>query len=398
LNNRKQNRWKILLLPLLLFSLFLGGCSSEMSLLDDETEETEGSEENNTEEGDDSQETQLSEAEALAYAYSHISEEEQQAYQEMLDCIESYEESVTLTTQDEDVMDHAFSALMSDRGDIFYVDGYSYVEYTDTDGELLSLDFEPNYSMTSEEKSTYEDSISEVINSDYLSKITDDMTDYEKALTIFETMIEEVSYQEDAEQNQNIISTFLYGQTVCQGYASAYQYLMNQLGIPSFIVSGKASGTAHAWNMIYLDGNWYNVDVTWGNASYSLDGQETAESQNYANYAYFCISNELLYQTHEVEMSFELPQTPSNHDNYYVHEGLYFTELDTAAIDQILSQAYSDQSSCSIMLDDEETFQEVFDYYITEENITEPCPEITTISYIQDPDCHVLIFDLSGQE
>lgn len=410
MKNKKQSRWSLLLLPILLLSFFLSGCSPEVPFLDriaegiaaqdgDETEKKDGTENESTGEGEaeSSREAQLSEEEALAYAYSHISEEEQLAYRQILGCVEAYEESVTLTTQDKNVMEDAFLALMSDRGDLFYVSGYSYVEYTNADGALLSLEFKPTYSMTLEEKNAYEASIQEIVNSEYLSKITDDMTDYEKALTIFETMIEEVSYQEGAEQNQNIISTFLYGQTVCQGYASGYQYLMKQLGIPSFIVTGRASGASHAWNMIYLDGNWYNVDVTWGNASYSLDGQETDEKQNYVNYAYFGISNELLNQTHEAEMNFELPDTPSNEDCYYVHEGLYFTELDTGSIDQILSQAYSEQSSCSIMLDDEETFQSVLNYYITEQKITGPCPGIRTIRYIQDPICHVLIFNLSRQ-
>lgn len=410
MKNKKQSRGRLLLLPILLFCLFLSGCSLELSFLDriaeeiaargsDETGNTEALETESAEESEaeGSSEAQLSQEDALAYAYSHISEEEQLAYRQILGCIEAYEESVTLTSTDKDVMENAFLALMSDRGDLFYVSGYSYVEYTNADGELLSLEFKPTYSMTSEEKSAYEASINEIVNSDYLSKITDDMTDYEKALTVFETMIEEVSYQEGAEQNQNIISTFLYGQTVCQGYASGYQYLMKLLGIPSFIVTGRASGTSHAWNMIYLDGNWYNVDVTWGNASYSLEGEETGEKQNYVNHAYFGISNELLNQTHEAEMNFELPQTLSNVDSYYVHEGLYFTELDTDAIDQILSQAYSEQSNCSIMLDDEETFQNVLNYYITEQNITGPCPGIRTIRYIQDPVCHVLFFNLSNQ-
>ncbi len=405
MKNKKQSRRRLLLLPALLFCLFLSGCSFEIPFLDriaeqiaeksgSETEEsskeTKDSGENR-EEG--SEEAQLSEADALAYGYSHISEEAQLAYRQILGCIENNQESVTLTTLDKDIMEQAFLALTSDRGDLFYVSGYSYVEYTNTDGELLSLEFKPNYTMSSEERTAYEASINEIVNSLYLSKITDEMTDYEKALTLFETMIEEVSYREGAEQNQNIISTFLYEETVCQGYASGYQYLMRLLGISSFIVTGTASGSSHAWNMIYLDGNWYNVDVTWGNASYSLDGQEENEKQNYVNYAYFCISNELLNQTHEADMTFELPQTLSNEDSYYVHEGLYFTELDTAAIDQILSQAYSNQSSCSIMLNNEESFQEVLQYYITEQKITGPCPGITSIKYIQDPICHVLIFN-----
>lgn len=394
-----------MLLPLLLLlCLLLSGCSSPLSFLDQlawelagesssDGEETTGEGQTEEREGTEGEEGAEAEVDGMSYGYAHISEEAQLVYRQILACIESYEESVEVSTKDADLLEEAYRALMSDRGDLFYVNSYSYVQYTNAKDEILSLEFKPAYTMSEGEKEAYQSSIDEIVSSTYLSRISEEMTDYEKALTMFEALIENVSYQKGAEQNQNIISSFVYGQTVCQGYASAYQYLMQLLGIPSFIVTGTASGSSHAWNMIFLDGNWYNVDVTWGNASYSLDGQgEGQEIDNYVNYAYFCIGNALLNQTHEAEQIYELPETSSDQDSYYVHEGLYFTGLDVNAMDQILAQAYSEQRSCSMMMADEESYQEVLDFYITKQNITAPCPGITSIKYIQDPVCHVLIF------
>lgn len=394
-----------MLLPLLLLlCLLLSGCSSPLSFLDQlawelagesssDGEETTGEGQTEEREGTEGKEGAEAEVDGMSYGYAHISEEAQLVYRQILACIESYEESVEVSTKDADILEEAYRALMSDRGDLFYVNSYSYVQYTNAKDEILSLEFKPAYTMSEGEKEAYQSSIDEIVSSTYLSRISEEMTDYEKALTMFEALIENVSYQKGAEQNQNIISSFVYGQTVCQGYASAYQYLMQLLGIPSFIVTGTASGSSHAWNMIFLDGNWYNVDVTWGNASYSLDGQgEGQETDNYVNYAYFCIGNALLNQTHEAEQIYELPETSSDQDSYYVHEGLYFTGLDVDAMDRILAQAYSEQRSCSMMMADEESYQEVLDFYITRQNITAPCPGITSIKYIQDPVCHVLIF------
>ena len=55
---------------------------------------------------------------------------------------------------------------------------------------------------------------------------------------------------------------------VCQGYAKAFQYLMDALDIPCILVSGTASDAdgnleSHAWNYVQLSGKWYAVDVTW---------------------------------------------------------------------------------------------------------------------------------------
>lgn len=58
---------------------------------------------------------------------------------------------------------------------------------------------------------------------------------------------------------------------VCDGYAQAYQYLLKQVGICAAQVTGDADtpqGTLwgdayHAWNIVELDGEWYEVDCCW---------------------------------------------------------------------------------------------------------------------------------------
>ena len=49
---------------------------------------------------------------------------------------------------------------------------------------------------------------------------------------------------------------------VCDGYAKAYAYALNKLGIPTLTTGGHANGP-HAWNYVYLNESWYFVDLTW---------------------------------------------------------------------------------------------------------------------------------------
>jgi len=49
--------------------------------------------------------------------------------------------------------------------------------------------------------------------------------------------------------------------SVCQGYAEAFFFLMYKLGIDCRIISSEALN--HAWNMVKVDGEWYQIDVTW---------------------------------------------------------------------------------------------------------------------------------------
>ena len=54
-------------------------------------------------------------------------------------------------------------------------------------------------------------------------------SDYEKSKWVYETLINRVDYVADAPDNQNIISVFLNGQTVCQGYSNAANYLFSKI-------------------------------------------------------------------------------------------------------------------------------------------------------------------------
>ena len=69
-------------------------------------------------------------------------------------------------------------------------------------------------------------------------------------------------YVINAPMNQSAYSAIVNKKTVCAGYAAAFTYYMQRLGIPSLIVVGYA-GESHAWNLVKLYGEYYEMDVTW---------------------------------------------------------------------------------------------------------------------------------------
>lgn len=75
-------------------------------------------------------------------------------------------------------------------------------------------------------------------------------------------LLTNINTYEWAYMNQSAYSALVRGRTVCAGYGMAFQYMMQRLGIPSVVLFGYA-GEAHLWNMVYLDGEWYEMDVTW---------------------------------------------------------------------------------------------------------------------------------------
>jgi len=53
------------------------------------------------------------------------------------------------------------------------------------------------------------------------------------------------------------------GKTVCQGYALLAYKMLTQAGLQARIIGGYGSGESHAWNMVRVNNNWYNLDCTW---------------------------------------------------------------------------------------------------------------------------------------
>ena len=62
--------------------------------------------------------------------------------------------------------------------------------------------------------------------------------------------------------------------TVCTGFSYIFKMLLEYIGIESnicigYFKIGKGKKVPHAWNQVNIDGNWYNVDISYGIEHYN---------------------------------------------------------------------------------------------------------------------------------
>jgi hypothetical protein len=109
----------------------------------------------------------------------------------------------------------------------------------------------------------------------------DGKSDRDKVKAIHDYIILNTRYDEpllelDISTYQNHPSFTPYGvyylnTAVCSGYARAFMQLTRLADIPSIMVSSQNMN--HAWNMVYVDGEWLFLDATWNDPIPDREGR-----------------------------------------------------------------------------------------------------------------------------
>lgn len=326
--------------------------------------------------------------------YKKLTQNEQQIYKEILNSLLACETETVLSTTDPEMIDKAFTAVMLDNPEIFYVDGYKYTEFT-RDENVERIEFTGKYLYDNEEIVRRQALIDSKV-SDILSGMPDTEDEYLKVKYLYDTLVTQTEYDIHAADNQNICSVFLNGKSVCQGYAKAMQYLANRAGVECSLVLGNViGGEGHAWNLVSVNDNWYYLDSTWGDAFYLFgeQGQVADVQTSVINYDYLCVTTEQLLLTHNPDMPVELPECVAVTDNYYVREGLYFTGYDEAKLADVFSCAVADgKETVTFKCSDSTVYDEMYRILLDEQKIFEFLDCDGTVAYTDNKEQGIFTF------
>lgn len=320
------------------------------------------------------------------YCYQQLDEEGRRVYDQLVATVDAQEESAVVSTKEEAVLERAFCAMLADYGEFFWISGYQYNTYT-SGQKVIGLKVMPVYTMSREDREAAQQQVDQTVE-EWLANLPADAGDYEKSKYVYETLIRQAEYNENAQNSQNILSVFLDRQTVCQGYAEAAAYLFHRLGIQAAVVTGSAKEEPHAWNLVRLDGEYYFMDVTWGNSNYS---EETDPEDKIINYAYLNVTTEDLRKTHEFGQEIPVPECTAITDNYYRREGCYFEQWDPDAVGSKIREAWdSDATGVSVRFSDSQLYEKAIGYFIDNGNLSRYCRGMHTVYYIEDSQLSVL--------
>lgn len=202
--------------------------------------------------------------------------------------------------------------LFEKRPDLFHVsDSVSFGYYPG--GELLSVQLRYRYTVAE-----YETMLKKVeaAADRLLTGIAGNsaLTDVQKALLLHDRLAVHCEYDRGvlakkaaAANARNIYGALVERSAVCDGYTRTYIYLLGKVGIRSEM--NRSDKLIHSWNIVYIDGKPYHVDVTFDDPSYDMTGRVLHE--------HFLLSSAALYKREHAANDYNTAPNDTRYDNYF---------------------------------------------------------------------------------
>ena len=139
------------------------------------------------------------------------------------------------------------------------------------------------------------------------------LSEVQKALLLHDRLAEVCEYDyNDGDNKFNIYGALVEGKAACYGYAQAYDYLLEQVGMESYLCESKALD--HAWNIIKVSGKYYHVDVTWDDWDWEEGKRGALGSVSHVN---FLRSSTGIYSTGHKARDYDTYPTDTTFDSYF---------------------------------------------------------------------------------
>jgi len=275
-----------------------------------------------------------------SYAYNTLTEKEKKAYDIFEGAAVSLSnkadfEELSLTKEELEKVVYAFD---------LYEPLYSYVSLENCmvrgrNGIVKDVDMAYYYDKSTHSKMTSA-AVSEADK--IIAKVTPKMSDYEVLKLFHDEIIKRCVYDKTAQNRNFMYGVLVEGRATCTGYAKTFQYLCNRVGIENTCVFGNAGGEGHMWNMVKLDGEWYEVDTTWDDTT--LD-----DFDNEIFYEFFLVDTAKMSDRQLFDYNYNKPVAYGKKYYYYNVTGTYaqsIGELKTV-IKNSLKNAIKENKTCA---------------------------------------------------
>lgn len=341
-------------------------------------------------------------APAILWGREQLDEHTRNAYDRMSQAIAAYQEEPLQVAASAEEIKLILEAIRIDHPEYFWFDGKASFVTTSLAGMNLRTECTFTYNLDRTQVQLNHQAVRQYTAACLSAvEVSGAETDYDKILAVYRYLIEHTDY-DLTDTDQSILGVMTRHSGTCAGYARAFQYLMSQLGIPCVLAMGEdADGAPHGWNMVQCEGEWYQMDVTWGDP---LD--ENNAPGDGIQYTYCMITDEEMYRDHTLTGSLPMPECTGTRWHYFRREGLLFETWSAEAYQEAMASAAAQGTEWfSVRFTGEAAYQEACAALFEQEEIWDILrqsgaisPAEETVAYTRKDDQYEISVKLSPAE
>ena len=298
------------------------------------------------------------------YYFNQIPGGLNEIYRELYSRLSNREDEADLYAQVRmDEFQTAYTSVINDHPEFFWLGSNMEMSWSDRTGKVVAYKVTPIVGEA--ERDAMQRQIEEAADQ-CIAGIPGEAGDYEKIKYVYEYIINTTDYDSSSEDNQSIQSVLLNKRSVCAGYSRAFQYILHRMGLFCTYVSGTTTdGGDHAWNIVRIGDQYYNVDVTWGDPVFE-NSLRSSDQVRAMNYNYLCCTDAELDKTHISDAPVPLPACTDDSYNYYKLNGMYYETFDYDTIyNTLMNSVWNNADYCVMKFGSDEAYQqartEIFD-------------------------------------
>ena len=266
------------------------------------------------------------------YYYQKLNNEEQKAYHKLYTGFIKFQKEIVIEHINLSKAKKIYQYILMDYPSLFYIQtSFQYIQ------EDNKIKIKPSYLYNKDEVQKYNKQIEKETES-VIQQVNQQMDDFNKIKMIYQYIIETVHYQNN-KNDQNMLSALIDNESVCAGYAKAYQYLLLKCGIKATYMSGvskrnTSNDNFHAWIMLCIDDDYYYSDVTWGDVE--------DKNMTHCCYSCFLMNSEDMLRCYQPDNGYE--KTMKNEYNYYKSIDCYMEDYDRDLLSHAIQNALKNET------------------------------------------------------
>ena len=196
----------------------------------------------------------------------------------------------------DDVKDVAYNkTVLSNIND--FVHPYNSFSQIETSFDALGeINIKIIHNYTEEMKIILDYKVDEIIK----KELNEEMEIIDKIKIIHDYIINNTKYDQNRSdknifeyKSNNAYGVLIEGYGICSGYTDSMMLFLEKLNIKSY----KVSSENHVWNKVFINNNWYNLDLTWDDPVNS-DGSDSLE------HTFFLVTDDEMLKNDKTEHTY----------------------------------------------------------------------------------------------